>query len=222
MCIRDSINAEYGLRKFQKEMSRSQVTMLSKFAKHALWASGISSYFSSTSSTDTYSLRSAEFQLNVFRWREERLLYTLTQRLQKKVKSASSPLQAWNDVLDHANELSHAFMQRVMLEAFVYSIAELTTGRAAVSDTGVTVLAGIRALYALDLIHKDPWFLTSGTLSSQQVQIIRDEINVLCSELKPHLLNLVDAFHLPEYVLRETIAGSWVNLNSRPKKDSRL
>jgi len=206
--------SRYLLQKFQKQMGRSQMTMISQFAKQTLWAAGISSFFS-TSSTDSYSIRSAEFQLNIFRWREERLLFTLAQRLQKKVKSASSPLQAWNDVLDHANELSHAFMQRVMLEAFIFSIAEITSGKA--SDPTISVLASLRSLYALSLVHSDPWFLRSGTITHQQHKIVRNEINALCSELKPHLLTLVEAFQVPDYILKETIGGNWLALNAKPK-----
>lgn len=214
--------SRYLLTKFQKEMTASKLNFIRFASKHQFWTYGITTFFN-PSSSDNYTLRSAEFQLSVFRWREERLLFSLVNRLKAKVKNVS-PLQAWNELLDHSNQLAHAFIERVILESFVYSISELTSSksgldsnlRSSVSDSTITVLANLRSLYALEIIQNDPWFLTDKSLTSQQFKAVRSEVGFLCDELKPHLVSLVDSFGIPDYILNGTIAGDWLKNNSKP------
>jgi hypothetical protein len=63
----------------------------------------------SISNTDPQFLCSADFQLNTLKAREDRLVFTLAARFQKQLKSSKqTPLDAWNNVLDHGNKLAMA------------------------------------------------------------------------------------------------------------------
>lgn len=52
-----------------------------------------------------------------------------------------------------------------------------------------------------------------GFLSSEQSQLIHAEVPVLCAELRPHTLHLVDSFGIPPAFLGP-IAFDWVEANS--------
>jgi acyl-CoA oxidase len=58
-------------------------------------------------------------------------------------------------------------------------------------------------LHALATIEADrAWFMEHGRLTSSRSKAISREINALCRKLRPLARDLVDAFGVPEEMLR--------------------
>ncbi|PZR53521.1 acyl-CoA dehydrogenase [Xylanimonas oleitrophica] len=69
------------------------------------------------------------------------------------------------------------------------------------------VLRWVRDLYALTVIERDlAWFLLNGRLSAQRGRAVTAEIDALLRRLRPHVLDLVDAWGLGPDHLRAKIA----------------
>jgi acyl-CoA oxidase len=104
----------------------------------------------------------------------------------------------------HQNELieaARAHAELLQWEAFTEALAE-------VQDPGTRkVLTWLRDLFGLSLIEKHlAWYLMNGRLSMQRGRTVVEYINRLLTKLRPHALDLVDAFgYAPEH-LRAPIA----------------
>lgn len=104
----------------------------------------------------------------------------------------------------HQNELieaARAHAELLQWEAFTEALAE-------VQDPGTRkVLTWLRDLFGLSLIEKHlAWYLMNGRLSMQRGRTVGEYINRLLAKLRPHALDLVDAFgYRPEH-LRASIA----------------
>lgn len=81
----------------------------------------------------------------------------------------------------------------------------------AASDEGTQqVLTWLRDLFGLHLIEKHlAWYLINGRLSSQRAAAVSRYIDRLCARLRPHALDLVDAFgYEPEHVRAPIASGA--------------
>ena len=69
------------------------------------------------------------------------------------------------------------------------------------------VLTWLRDLFGLSLIEKNlSWYLMNGRLSMQRGRTVGDYINRLLAKIRPHALDLVDAFGYGPEHLRAAIA----------------
>ncbi|RGE18774.1 acyl-CoA dehydrogenase [Leucobacter sp. wl10] len=69
------------------------------------------------------------------------------------------------------------------------------------------VLTWLRDLFGLGLIERHAtWYLVSGRISGQRVEAVTAYIDRLIARLRPHALDLVDAFGLTPELLRAEIA----------------
>lgn len=73
-----------------------------------------------------------------------------------------------------------------------------------------TVLTWLRDLFGLQLIEKHlAWHLINGRLSMQRAAAVSSYIDRLCARLRPHALDLVDAFgYEPEHVRAPIASGA--------------
>ncbi|UWX55493.1 hypothetical protein NYZ99_02940 [Maribacter litopenaei] len=63
-------------------------------------------------------------------------------------------------------------------------------------------------LYALYEIRKDAsWYLEQGYIGSTKSKAIRQRVERLCTELRPHINVLVDGFGIPEHLVTAPIAN---------------
>jgi acyl-CoA oxidase len=70
------------------------------------------------------------------------------------------------------------------------------------------VLTWLRDLFGLQLIEKHlAWYLINGRLSTQRAAAVSSYIDRLCARLRPHALDLVDAFGYEQEHLRAPIAS---------------
>jgi acyl-CoA oxidase len=104
----------------------------------------------------------------------------------------------------HQNELidaAQAHAELLQWEAFTEALAE-------VADPGTRkVLTWLRDLFGLSLIEKNlSWYLMNGRLSMQRARTVGGYINRLLEKIRPHAMDLVDAFGYTDEHLRAQIA----------------
>ena len=104
----------------------------------------------------------------------------------------------------HQNELidaARAHAELLQWEAFTDALRD-------VSDPGTkVVLTWLRDLFGLSLIEKNlSWYLMNGRLSMQRARTVGDYINRLLVKIRPHALDLVDAFGYGDEHVRAAIA----------------
>lgn len=151
--------------------------------------------------TDDAHLRDPEFQRGALRFREERLLTTAARRMQGRISAGQDSFDALNEVQDHLVSLARAHVERVLFDHFQEGITRQKDLKI------IRVLRTLRDLYALSRIEADRgWFLEAGYLEPPKTKAIRDLVNRLCAELRPDAVGLVDAFGIPDPVLRAPIA----------------
>lgn len=137
----------------------------------------------------------------------------LTDRVQTMVAEAAAALKGSNRLSQeqgaalfnrHQNELidaAQAHAELLQWEAFTDALRE-------VEDSGTRiVLTWLRDLFGLSLIEKNlSWYLMNGRLSMQRGRTVGEYINRLLVKIRPHALDLVDAFGYSGDHVRAAIA----------------
>ncbi len=147
--------------------------------------------------TDPDHLRDPDFHAAAFQYREHRLLESAARRLKRLVDDGLDPFDAMNAVQDHLLTLARAHTDRLLFDAFRNGVARAPSP--ALSDT----LDTLAQLFALHRLEEDrAWFLEAGYFEPAKSKAIRLEVNRLCGELREVAVPLVDAFGIPDAVLR--------------------
>ena len=143
------------------------------------------------------------YQLAMLRFREEHMLGGVARRLKRGIDQKMNPGAVFSRVQDHVIAAARAHTERLVLEAFVAKVAELPDGDLKVA------LNLLCDLHALTTIEADrAWFMEHGRLSSARSKAISREISSLCRKIRPLAVDLVDAFGVPEEMLRaEELVG---------------
>jgi acyl-CoA oxidase len=137
----------------------------------------------------------------------------LTERVQSMVAEVGAALKGANRLPkekgaalfnQHQNELieaAQAHAELLQWEAFTEALGDVT-------DPGTkTVLTWLRDLFGLSLIEKNlAWYLMNGRLSMQRGRTVGEYINRLLVKIRPHALDLVDAFGYGPDHIRAAIA----------------
>jgi len=130
-------------------------------------------------------------QLKMFEDREQYLLSSVARRLRARSRE-SSAFDAFNAVQDHVLHTARAHVDRLVLEAFIAGIANCADPEAR------RVLEMVCDLYALSVIDADKaWFIEHRFISTERAKAVTRGINERCRTLRPHALDLVEAFGVP-------------------------
>ncbi|HVS61991.1 MAG TPA: acyl-CoA dehydrogenase [Thermoanaerobaculia bacterium] len=141
-----------------------------------------------------------DFQRSALRYRADRLLLTVAQRLRSRIAGGMDSHQAFLECQDHLLALALAHVEREVLDA-------TCRGVAAAPERLRPVLDRLRSLFALDALVRDRgWFLEHGYVESAKSKAIQRLVHELCAELRPDAVALVDAFGIPDSVLAAPIA----------------
>jgi acyl-CoA oxidase len=147
-----------------------------------------------------------EYQLAMFRWREEHMLSGVARRLKRGMDGGMDAVEVFSRVQDHVIAAGRAHVERLVLEAFV------TKTRSMVDSENKDALNLLCDLFALSSIEADrAWWMEHGRLSSPRSKAISREVSSLCRKLRPIAEDLVDAFGIPQEMLHAEIledAGS--------------
>ncbi|MGN8130420.1 acyl-CoA dehydrogenase family protein [Paenarthrobacter sp. 22069] len=144
---------------------------------------------------------------------EEAQRALLTDRVQTMVAEAGAALKGSKRLPQdkgaalfnrHQNELidaAQAHAELLQWEAFTEALENVT-------DPGTkTILTWLRDLFGLSLIEKNlSWYLMNGRLSMQRARTVGGYINRLLEKIRPHALDLVDAFGYGEEHIRAAVA----------------
>ena len=144
---------------------------------------------------------------------EESQRALLTDRVQTMVAEAGAALKGSNRLPQdkgaalfnrHQDELidaAQAHAELLQWEAFTEALQQ-------VADPGTRrVLTWLRDLFGLSLIEKNlSWYLMNGRLSMQRARTVGGYINRLLEKIRPHALDLVDAFGYSDGHVRAAIA----------------
>ncbi|MFW6772793.1 acyl-CoA dehydrogenase [Nocardioides sp. CPCC 205120] len=142
-------------------------------------------------------LRDPAYQLAMLRYREEQIISSAARRLKSGVDGGLNPGAVFSRVQPHVIAAAKAHQERVVLEAFLGKLDGLPDGE---EKRALGLLAD---LHALSVIEEDrAWFLEHGRMTSTRAKAITREVDDLCRKVRPLARVLVDAFAVPEEVLR--------------------
>ncbi len=150
---------------------------------------------------DKEHLYNPKFHKHAFDYRTRRLTYTLAMRIQDYIKKGMPSYQAFLKVQTHLLALGKAYSVELAYNLFADFVAQMPEGK----NKGLFEKLG--TLYALHQIRKDAeWYLEQGYLGSTKSKAIRQRVERLCTELRPHIGVLVDGFGIPEHCMTAPIA----------------
>ena len=145
-----------------------------------------------------------DYQLAMLRFREEHMIGGVARRLKRGVDQGMHPGAVFSRVQDHVIAAARAHTERLVLEAFVARTAALPDGDQKVA---LTLLCDLHALATIEADRA--WFMEHGRLSSARSKAISREVNSLCRKVRPLAVDLVDAFGVPEEMLRSPELLTW-------------
>ena len=154
-----------------------------------------------TRRTDSEHLVEPEFHEAAFTYREQRLLRSAARRLKGRIDDGMDSFVAMNECQDHLIELALAHVDRIVLASFHEALAGLP-------DTPQSrLLDQVASLFALSTLERHrAWFLEAGYFDPPKSRAVRSEVNRLCREIRPHARVIVDAFGIPDSLVRAPIA----------------
>jgi acyl-CoA oxidase len=152
---------------------------------------------------ETGDLLDRESQLDLFRWREGHITAGIAQRFRRGIDEGYDPFEVFRAVQNHAANAAQAHIERVILEAFAAAVQRAPEGP--IRDA----LNRLCDLYALYQIECDRGYLQEhGRLTGPRCKAVTRAVNELCNQVRGDAEALVDAFGIPDGVLRAPIAST--------------
>jgi acyl-CoA oxidase len=148
----------------------------------------------------------AEYRERVLEWMrtiatEGHITASIAQRFRRGIDEGYDPFEVFRAVQNHAGNAARAHMERVILEAFAAAVEACPEGP--MRDA----LSSLCDLYALYQIELDRGYLQEhGRLTGPRCKAITRAVNDLCNGVRGDARSLVDAFGIPDQVLRAPIA----------------
>ncbi len=138
-----------------------------------------------------------EYQLAMYRFREDHMLGSVARRLKRGIDNKMNPGEVFSLVQDHVIGAARAHVERLVLEAFVEKTRALPEGDLKVA---LNLLCDLHALSGIEADRA--WFMEHGRLTSQRSKAITREVADLCRKVRPIAGDLVDGFGVPVEMLR--------------------
>lgn len=139
---------------------------------------------------------------------QQRFLYLLS-GLERKVAASSSVTAGIQNHSVHCYQLSMAYSKLVLVSSFAESVrsgASLSSENLETASTAVSVVRSLCHLFALTQLQQDAGeFMESGALAPADMPLIRENIEKLLLELRPHAVTLVDGFNFSDRTLNSAL-----------------
>ncbi|HET9124791.1 MAG TPA: acyl-CoA dehydrogenase [Solirubrobacteraceae bacterium] len=140
-------------------------------------------------------------QLALFRWREGHITTSAAQRFRRHIKDGHAPFEVFRSIEDHIVDVGRAHMATILLEAFQRAVRECPQGPTRVA------LKQMCDLFALTEIEREKGFYQEhGRLSGPRCKAVSRQVGELCDRVRAQAGAYVDAFGIPDAVLRAPIA----------------
>lgn len=155
-----------------------------------------------TNKVDKDHLYDLDFHKHAFNYRTKRLTYTLAMRIRGYIKKGIPSYKAFLKVQTHLLTLGKAYSTELAYNTYCNFVATMP------EDKNKELFSKLGTLYALHEIRQDAeWFLEQGYLGSTKSKAIRQRVERLCTEFRPHIGVLVDGFGIPDHLLTAPIAN---------------
>ncbi|MER5393249.1 acyl-CoA dehydrogenase [Saccharopolyspora sp. NPDC002686] len=139
------------------------------------------------------------WQLEMFDERERHVLDGLGRRLRKA--NRDNGFEVFNRAQDHVLRAGRVHVERQLLEAFVGAIERCR------DEETAALLNKVCDLFVLSTIEEDrAWFLEHERITPRRSKAITEAVNELCRQIRPHAVDLVEAFGIPRQWLTAPIA----------------
>ena len=156
-----------------------------------------------TRNTAVEHLMSAEFHAEALKYREKKILISLSERMKDYLKKRLGPYEAFLKCQTHMISLARAYVERLVYREMIKKLDTLT------ASPEKEMLQKITSYYALHCINEDKgWFLETDYMDGTKSKAIRRTLNKLTQELRPEVGALVDAFGISEETLNAEILKS--------------
>lgn len=150
---------------------------------------------------DEEHLLDSSFHLSALEYREKDLVDSAAKRIKRLIDEGMDPFDAFNVCQHHLITVGKAYIDRVMLEQFIFAV------RASDGKSFSHVLKKLCDLFALSIIEQNKgWYLEQGYLEGVKTKAIRKMVNQLCWEIRKDAIPLVSAFDIPDSCLSAPIA----------------
>ncbi|KAJ7539350.1 hypothetical protein O6H91_11G088400 [Diphasiastrum complanatum] len=187
------------LRQYKAKFQGSSLSVTWNYLRESM-----GTYLSQTNPVATHRegyghLRDSAFQLDAFRYRTARLLHTAALRL-KKHSGRLGSFGAWNRCLNHLLTLAESHIESVVLAKFIDGVNGCQDKQA----RGLLKL--LCDLYALDRIWEDiGTYRNQDYIAPNKAKAIQRLVEHLCHEVRGVSKEFVDAFGIPDSMLRAPI-----------------
>lgn len=151
---------------------------------------------------DKAHLYNPKFHLHALDFRLRRLTDSAAMRIRGYIKKGIPSYQAFLKTQTHLLALGKAYSEVLAIKWFYEFVAKQDEG------PYKELLYQLGALHSLSIIRNDAtWYLEHGYLGSTKSKAIRQRVERLSTELRPHINSLVDGFGIPEHLMSAPIAG---------------
>lgn len=155
-----------------------------------------------TGNTTVEHLLEADFHADALRYREKKMLISLSDRMRDYLKKRLRPHEAFLKCQMHMIVLAKAYIERLAYREMIKSIAPLP------DSPEKAMLTKIATYYALHCIESDKgWYLETEYMNGDKSKAIRRVLHKLTQELRPECLALVESFGIGESSLRAEIVA---------------
>ncbi len=150
--------------------------------------------------TSSKHILSYDFMDSAFEYREQKLLFSLSDRMRKFIKKKLNPSDIFLRVQTHMITLALA-----QIEHFIYKeFKAIMVNTESIEEKEALKL--MLKTYALDAILRDKgWFLENDFLSGDKSKAIRKVLNSLYRRIRPLAADYVNAFGIPAALRRAEI-----------------
>lgn len=170
------------------------------FGKVSFALAEINPYQSRNTSLDH--LLDDEFHAEALRYREKKILISLSERMRDYLKKRISPYDAFLKCQNHMVSLAHSYSDRLAYREMMKTLQTLT------DSPSKQILTKLARYYALHILHENSgWYLENGYFEGAKTKAIRRILNKMNQEIRPELLTLVDAWGITDESRRAQICG---------------
>ena len=188
------------LTEFRKSFSENNFYAVMKYLSDRLSHKYIEIIPAYANNTSVSHLLDPEFYAHAFKYREEKLTLSVSNRMRKYLGQRLDPNDAYMKCQLHMLELGEAYSERLALTSFQAAIAKVE------NKTTKQTLEKLCQLYALTILQQEKgFFLENEYLGGSKTKAIRRMIAKLNQELRPLAGKLVDGFGIPEELLGASI-----------------
>lgn len=139
-------------------------------------------------------------QVDLFRWRQGHIVASVANRFRRGLSAGYDPFEVFRAVGDHAVGAAKAYIDTLCLEAFMRAIDECDEPQ---TKRAMNLVCDLFALHTIE--GERGFFQEHGRLNGARSKSLTRDVNRLCNRVMAHSELLVDAFGIPDEILRAPI-----------------